>query len=303
MKVSVLLPCHNSEAFIEDALQSVLNQTLENIEVIVVDDGSTDRSPEIIAKIAKDDPRVIVLTQNNGGIVSALNAGLSLCSSEYIARMDADDISLPNRLKVQSDYLDENPGVAIVGAYTSSDWENIHNTNEVTTGGRHKETDLTTYPPKIAVAMHPVIMVRRSVLEAIGGYHADYKHAEDYDLFIRVSDHGKVENIEQVLLYYRRHEGAISIRHVDQQERSAVLAEHDALERKGLPLPPRYAREVYTRFRIWRRYLNVDPVKAKTLRRRLWWDILSLPFYVVRDARLARLNAILAFSVLRSLKS
>mgnify|MGYP001170046565 CR=1 FL=1 len=273
-RISCLLPVYNGEEFLEEAIASILSQSFTDFELVVVDDGSRDSTPKILERMAAADPRIRVIRQGNGGIVAALNTGLEACRGEYVARMDADDVALPHRFQFQLDYLDAHPNCVLVGGVARS----ISPDGKVvsrTTGGRHKRTDLTCFPPKIAVSMHPLITVRREALLAIGGYRSDFPHAEDYDLFIRLSKLGGIDNPDEDVLIYRRHEGAISLKHLETQERSAAMAELDAME-AGSEGFPSWLVEPYVRLRIWRRYLSADRAKADRLLPRLIGDALTL---------------------------
>ncbi|MGH6911096.1 MAG: glycosyltransferase family 2 protein [Phenylobacterium sp.] len=275
-RISCLLPVYNGEAFLTEAIGSILSQTYRDFELILVDDGSRDGTADILRAFAKDDDRVRVVRRDNGGIVAALNTGLAVSVGEYVARMDADDISLPERFQFQLDYLDAHPGCALVGGVACSLGPDGSFAGR-TTGGRHRRTDLTCFPPRVAVAMHPLIMVRRAALLDVGGYRSNFPHAEDYDLFLRLSKLGTIDNPDRDLLIYRRHEGAISLKHLETQERSAALAEMHAIsgDPAGGDIPP-WLLEPYVRLRIWRRYLGVDRPKADHLFPRLLVDAASL---------------------------
>src|SRR5207237_10277673 len=117
-RVSVLLPVWNGEAFLEQAMESILRQTLSSFELIVIDDGSTDRSAAIAEEFASRDPRMRVLRRPHEGLSAALNAGIAAARGEYVARMDADDISAPDRLRKQVAYLDAHPACVAVGAWS-----------------------------------------------------------------------------------------------------------------------------------------------------------------------------------------
>lgn len=294
-RVSWLIPVYNGEAFLGEALDSVLAQDFADFEVVVVNDGSTDGTADILAGYAARDPRVRVIAQPNGGIVSALNTGLAQCRGEIVARMDADDVALPHRLSFQVGWLDAHPGCVLVGGYAVSRnaaGETTHRTN----GGRHRRTDLSVFPPRICVSMHPLITVRRAALETVGGYRADHPHAEDYDLFIRLAALGTLDNPEEDVLVYRRHEGAISIRHVEIQERSAAMAEVEAIEGQGGSLPA-WLVDAYVRLRIFRRYNRIDPAKARAGLGRALADLLLLRPASLFDRRYLRLRAILAVTI------
>lgn len=299
-RVSVILPCYNGEAFLREAVQSILDQTLRDFELIVVDDGSTDRSAEILAGLAPQDPRLRVVSQANGGIVAALNAGIARSRGAYIARMDADDISFPDRLAFQADYLDRHPETVLVGGYAVGDRHPTQASTR-TTGGRHETTDLSVFPPRIAVSMHPLIMIRADALRAMGGYRHDYRHAEDYDLFIRASAFGRIDNPPVDVLFYRRHEGAISIGNVEEQERSAVRAELDAIVRSGRHSPPSSVVEAYVRLRIFRRYRAISAQRTRAMRPAVLASLFTVAPRALISPRMRRLPLLIAAALLRSL--
>jgi glycosyltransferase involved in cell wall biosynthesis len=276
--VSCVLPVCNGAMYLEEAIQSISSQSFQDFELIIVDDGSTDRTPEIIAEAAKNDHRIISLRQDNAGIVAALNTGLRRARGKYVARMDADDISLPHRFAFQVAYLDGQPDCVLVGGqaegFSSAGSEGI------SSGGRHQRTDLKCFPPRVAVSLHPLIMIRREAIEQLGGYRNLFPHAEDYDLFLRLTPYGSIENPDKVVLRYRRHADAISLRHLDAQERNAALAEACAIreaelghavaadadvEAIALKIWPPWLFEPYVAFRIWRRIFNL-PQKPQTTR-------------------------------------
>lgn len=261
-RISCLLPVYNGERFLAEAVESVLAQTFEDFELIVVNDGSTDGTSAILAGYAAADARVRIVDRPNGGIVAALNTGLAECRGEYVARMDADDISLPGRFAFQVDYLDTHPGCVLVGGIAT---HRLDGSSNGTSGGRHRRTDLSSFPPRIAVSMHPLITLRRTALVAVGGYRGDYPHAEDYDLFIRLTPFGTIDNPDRAVLFYRRHEDAISLRHLETQETSAARAEADAVREAGHVPVSDALLKAYTAFRIWRRYLPIAPDKARSL--------------------------------------
>ncbi|KQT51002.1 hypothetical protein ASG43_07095 [Aureimonas sp. Leaf454] len=269
------MPVYNGERFLAEAIDSILRQTLVDFELIIINDGSKDGTASILEEKQRSDSRIRIINQLNGGIVSALNAGLAECRGEYIARMDADDISMPGRFAFQAHYLDTHPGCVLVGGVATTR-ELGETASERVTGGPHKRTDLTVFPPKIAVSVHPLIMVRRTAFEVLGGYRAEFPHAEDYDLFIRLAELGTLDKPDEVVLIYRRHEDAISIRNIELQERSAARAEIFAIAETGQGPVPEWLFEAYVRYRILRRYKRVDARRIEPLIRQAWRDLFDL---------------------------
>jgi glycosyltransferase involved in cell wall biosynthesis len=289
---------YNGEDFIGEAVESVLKQTLSNFELIIVDDGSTDSTVSILEGMASADRRIRIIRKPNGGIVSALNAGLAKCRALYIARMDADDVSSEDRFAFQADYLDEHPDCVLVGGVARSQPLQGAVTRR-TTGGRHSRTNLEVFPPKIAVSMHPLIMLRRSALESIGGYRNSYPYAEDYDLFIRLSAHGTIDNPPKEVLFYRRHHEALSVKNLLVQEQSAIRAECDAISASGMARLQDWLVEPYTRLRIFRRLQTIDIRQAGDYVPRSLRDLLSLSPSRLRSRSYWRLRGLIAYTLLK----
>jgi glycosyltransferase involved in cell wall biosynthesis len=207
--VDVLLPVFNGATTITEAIESLQRQTFTSIRIIIVDDGSTDQTPEVLAAIAARDSRIAVLTQPNGGTVDALNAGLGLCQAEFVARQDADDISDPFRLAVELDYLRRHADcVAVSGAAKHVD-EHGRLLGTVQTFPQPDSADPRWAPSREPYLMHPFLMVRRAELQAIGGYRYVY-YSEDTDLYWRLQERGTMRNLDMPLGKYRVHAHSIS---------------------------------------------------------------------------------------------
>jgi glycosyltransferase involved in cell wall biosynthesis len=207
--VDVLLPVHNGASTIADSVESVRRQTIRDLHIIIVDDGSTDETPRILKRLVRADDRITVLNQRNGGIVEALNAGLELCRSEFIARQDADDISDASRIATQLSYLMKHPDcLALSGA-----------TRHIDAAGRFTGythyfpaptlADATWAPQREPYLCHPFLMVRRRAIQSVGGYRYVF-NSEDTDLYWRLSEKGRLHNLEEVLGDYRMHDRSIS---------------------------------------------------------------------------------------------
>lgn len=200
--VSVIVPCFNSEKWIEQAVKSVLNQTWKNLEVLVYDDGSTDNSLMILKSLSKQDKRLKILGgRKNHGIVYALNSLLKEASGEYIARMDSDDICVINRIEKQIAFLEENNLDGCGSWFT-----------EIGLGPSkivrwpHTESALKAAMLFQNTILHPTFLAHRKVFERFK-YRESYQLAEDYDLFMRAAQEFHLANIPEILLYYRRHLG------------------------------------------------------------------------------------------------
>jgi glycosyltransferase involved in cell wall biosynthesis len=206
--VSVLLPVYNCERYIGDSIASILSQTFVDYEIIIIDDGSTDRSSEIVQ--AFQDPRLNFIRQDNRGLAATLNRGISLARGRYIARQDQDDLSHPDRLALQVAYMESHPRCGLLGT-----WAQIMEGDTLTERfHRHPvvPSELRYHLLFNNPFVHSSVLLRRSVLEAIGGYSADpaRQPPEDYELWSRISRQHDIANLPQVLLNYREIPGSMS---------------------------------------------------------------------------------------------
>ncbi|MDD2336091.1 MAG: glycosyltransferase [Geobacteraceae bacterium] len=207
--VSILLPVRNEQRHLPAALDSLFRQTLTSWELVAVDDGSTDGTPEILAEAARRDPRVRVLRSRERGLVAALNLGLKDCRSTLVARMDGDDVSHPRRLELQEAFLSENPATGLVacgfrhiprtglgkGMLAYEKWQNS------LTSHTQILRDLFVESPFV----HPSVMYRRDMVLSVGGYR-DTGWAEDYDLWLRLAaSGGRFSRLPQTLFFWREH--------------------------------------------------------------------------------------------------
>lgn len=202
-RVSVLMPVYNCARFVEEAMRSVLTQSLREIELIVIDDGSSDGSYEVIARVAAADGRIVTTRQDNQGVAAATNRALSLASAPYVALFDSDDVMLPDRLSLQADYLDTHPDIAVVGAQ----WYNADTDGKITGLGRHAiEPDAIHTLMFSFFSLHnPTTTARREALVAVGGWRTTPKHgAQDYELYSRMLSAGyRFANLPIPLLIWR----------------------------------------------------------------------------------------------------
>lgn len=206
--IDVLVTVYNGERFIAQTLDSVLAQTFADWRLIVVDDRSTDRTAAILADYAGRDPRIVVVPGPHQGIAAAANAGLAHVTAPLVARLDADDIALPERLQVQHDFLARHPDVLAVGSDVMLiDENNRRLRRRRAPVGWQKIRDILQTRNCMC---HPSATIRASALKQIGGYRDKFRNSLDYDLWLRISEIGKIENIPQDLLFYRRHAAQVS---------------------------------------------------------------------------------------------
>lgn len=201
--ISVILPVYNAELYLDECLQSIINQSYKNLEIIIVNDGSSDRSLEIIKEYALIDKRIIVLDEPNSGIVSSLNKGIKVSSGDFIARMDSDDISLPYRLEKQLSYLsDNNLDVCGCHYFTIDKYGSIDGLKLVPISFDTIRISLATEVP----FAHPSVLIRKCFLIKHKLYYSQsiFNKAEDYDLWVKMYTRGALfGNIDDVLFKYR----------------------------------------------------------------------------------------------------
>ncbi len=206
--ISVLMSVYNSEKYLEESIESILNQTYTNFEFIIVNDGSTDNSLKIIQEYMAKDERIVLISRENKGLPYSLNEGIKKARGKYIARMDADDISLSTRFEEQLRFMEENEDVGVCGT-----WAEVF--------GENRKSKLLKHPlvhDELKVRLlfsvcfaHPTVMMRKEVLVKHKlKYNLDYINAQDYELWSKISDVTKIANIPKVILRYRVSKNSIT---------------------------------------------------------------------------------------------
>ena len=204
--VSVLMPVYNGEPYLREAVESILNQTFADFEFIIIDDGSTDSTWQILTTYAAQDPRIVLIrSEENVGLTKSLNKGLALARGKYIARQDADDVSLPQRLEKQMLYVVQHPQVVLLGTWCQS-------INEVgnQSGCFHPPTTHQAILDYFAAQnpfAHSSVLFRRAPVQEIGGYPVDYLYAQDLSLWFQLSCQYPVANLSEELAQIRIHPG------------------------------------------------------------------------------------------------
>jgi glycosyltransferase involved in cell wall biosynthesis len=200
--VSVILPVYNAERFTRPAIESILNQTYQNLELIIVNDCSIDSSLEILNEYAQRDKRVNVESNAlNLKLSKTLNRAIALSKGKYLARMDADDISLPTRIEKQVKALEENPDVVIIGCNMGiiDEYDKRIGYRKYYSTDQEIRKRMFYFSP----FSHPAIMIRKEALDKVGDYNHDYNPAEDYELYFRLGTVGKFMNLSEELFVYR----------------------------------------------------------------------------------------------------
>jgi len=217
-KISVIMPVFNCEKYLDESINSILNQTYRDFNFFIINDGSTDNSEKIIKNYQEKDDRIILLTQNNQGVTKSLNKGIRNCRGKYIARMDADDVCAPKRFELQLEYLEKYPNTDIVGCLVSLISEKgklIRSLDDLPLEDYQIKWHLIFGSPLI----HPALMIRRRIFDDIGYYDDSLNVAQDIELWRRLSHHIKFYNIPERLFDLRIHKESTSSLFRNEQER------------------------------------------------------------------------------------
>jgi len=234
--VSVVMSVYNGQRFLSEAVQSILGQSFSDFEFVIVDDGSTDKSSEILAQYMRRDGRIRVHRQTNKGRALSLNIGMELSKGRYIARMDADDVALPNRLAEQVDFMERHPEVGLL----SGSYERINSDGRLMDTVRLPlgDDEIRSMMLHSNAMCHPAVMMKKEVAIACGGYRKVFSESEDYDLWLRMSERIQLANLEQPILRYRVHSKQASIVNLRHQMLCVLAARTGAAFRKqGKPDP------------------------------------------------------------------
>lgn len=250
--VTVLMSCYNASRWLDQSIKSVLEQTFSDFEFIVIDDGSTDNTLEIIQRFAEQDTRLVVITKPNSGLADSLNVGIKTAKGEWIARIDADDICEPERLQKQMELARSDPGIVFVGSGLTIIDE---------AGVKHKKYFYPTTHAGLLVNLrtaqkfppHSSAFYKTKIVRKIGGYRARIKLSDDCDLWLRLSDMGKMACLNESLVQIRKHADQTS--HEDSGKRQLVDARAAVisywLRHCGEPDPVGADEETYNTFRSW----------------------------------------------------
>ncbi len=202
------MPVYNCERYLGEAIESILGQTFHDLELIIVADKSTDRTDAILEFYRLKDPRIRVVYQEGSGLVPALNQGCRLARGKYIARMDADDRSLPQRLEKQVHYLEGHPDIGILGTWIMY----------IDAAGRLRKVARSFTDPRIIkwylyfenCISHPTVMMRMDIIRNLGFYYQEALPAEDYDLWVRAAEVTQISVLGEALVEYRIWDGCAS---------------------------------------------------------------------------------------------
>ena len=231
-KVTVLMPVYNGERFLRDAIESMLRQTFDDFELLIVNDGSTDGSRDLIRSYA--DQRIrLVEHEKNRGIVASLNTGIECACGEYLARMDADDVSLPHRLDAQVAFMEAHPEVGVCGG-----WVRTIDAHEALWQAAEWHEQIKIDLLFKSAMYHPVVMMRTCLLTR-NRYDEDFLHVEDYRLWLTLVEQTQLHNLQDVLLLHRIHHGNIGAKYAELQKVNADRCRVEQLQKLHIQPTPR----------------------------------------------------------------
>ncbi|MEO5998830.1 MAG: glycosyltransferase [Chitinophagaceae bacterium] len=208
IKITVLMPAYNTEKYIAEAIDSVLHQSFPYFELLIINDGSTDKTEKVIRSFT--DPRIVLINQSNGGVAKALNRGLQYARAKYIVRFDADDICYPERLQIQYNFMEANPGYILAG----SDAEYIDKNGEYIffyQCSAHMDEEIRKLPVRYCPFLHVAVIFKKNEVQELGGYNENAHTFEDHLLWSLLIKKGKVCNLPRSLVKVRFNPESVTI--------------------------------------------------------------------------------------------
>jgi glycosyltransferase involved in cell wall biosynthesis len=220
---------YNGQKYLRESIDSILNQTCKNFGFIIINDGSEDNSLAILLEYQTKDNRLLIVNQSNIGLTRSLNRGVKLAASEYIARQDADDISLPTRLEKQLNYMENHPEVAVIGCL--GDIFIANGILQTSKALKYSREGIKRHLAGKNLFMHGSAMMRKSCLAKVGFYREFFRHSQDYDLWLRLSQYFDIDILSEHLYQYRVTPQAISVSQWPIQKQYADIAQQLHAER------------------------------------------------------------------------
>ncbi len=227
--VSVLMPVYNAEKHLKEAMNSILLQTYQHLEVVIVNDGSTDGSEALL--LSYDDPRIrLLVNSENKGLIYSLNYGLSACKGKYVARMDADDICMQERIAEQVAFMEQHPEIGVCGC----DYTQFSESGEQSFRALSDHDEILSQMIFNSSVVHPSLMLRRSVLQDFDPvFNPGYHHSEDYELWSKLILQTQFSAVHRLLFRYRIHAAQVTQKHSEQQQLSASRVRKELLGKLG----------------------------------------------------------------------
>lgn len=275
---------YNGGRYLRPCLDSLVGQTLRDVEFILIDDGSKDDSANVLREYADRDPRIKLTIRANKGLTKTLNECFAQAKGEFLARMDCDDVCYPDRFEQQVKFLREHPDVVCAGGYfdlIDEEGRKLTRLQPPTDDAEIQQQVLKGH----GTICHPSAMIRASALKQIGGYCEDFKTAQDIDLWLRIGEVGKLANLPRPVLKFRLHESSVSESKRHEQRQSAKMACERAWQRRGIsghyeadePWRPGKDRASRHKYAIQYGWWAYNSGENKTARHYAWRAIKALP--------------------------
>jgi glycosyltransferase involved in cell wall biosynthesis len=233
-KVTVIMPVWNARQYLAVAIESILRQTFTDFEFLIFDDGSTDGSTDILKTYANRDERIKLTLGSHLGLTRLLQRGVELAKGQYIARMDADDISLPDRFARQVEFMDLHAEFVVIGGQTLRIDPDGDDIGPLKVPELHEEIDGRHMRGIGNQIVHPTSMMRTEAVRRVGNYRSEFEPAEDFDLFLRLAEMGFLANLSDVTLKFRMHLKSVTHSRIKQQHERTCAAAAEAHHRRGL---------------------------------------------------------------------
>lgn len=288
-KISVLTSCYNATEFLADAIESILSQTYEEFEFILIDDGSTDDTSAIIKHYAAKDNRIVFIEKGNTGLTDSLNVGISVARGEWIARMDADDVAFPDRFEKQINFVMGHPEVVLLGAGC------------ITIDRKGREIQKYRYPATHDELIkqieqcgtpfpHSTAFYKRSVVQSVGAYRNRLNGAEDKDLWLRLSSIGRIGCLSDPLIKLRKHSASITAAKGNRLTVLSYAAVISYFLRKNDYTDPVEERE--SRFHLFLSWSENKLLDAKVFESERLWSEIGREWRAARGLRILKVAAV-----------
>ena len=252
--VTVLMPVYNADRSVAQTVDSILAQTFRDFEFLVINDGSTDRSQAILEGYARRDDRVRLVSRPNTGYVAALNEGLGIARGEFIARIDADDLADPRRLELQVARMRQEPQLVALGSNAYAMDEDGRLLGDYDVPLAHEDIEAAHLRGSSSIH-HPAVMLRPDAVKQIGGYRRELMPCEDFDLWLRLAEVGRLANLPEKLLTKRLFAGSAVATNLAKTEKLVKRIVEETWERRRLPgtpeVPPRRLLRQVDLYRQW----------------------------------------------------
>jgi glycosyltransferase involved in cell wall biosynthesis len=276
IKISIIMSCYNASRWLAEAIESVLFQTFKDFEFIIIDDGSTDETVDIIKRYAKTDSRIKIIKKTNTGLADSLNVGIDQAKGEWIARIDADDICMPNRFEKQINFLKINPSVVLLGCGCLEIEEDGNFIKKHKYPKRHRAL-VTNLEQLKAFFPHSSVLYRADIVRELGGYNPRCYMCEDRDLWLRLGEVGRIASFPELLIKLRKHKTSLSYNETNIYSIAVTVCYF--LRKKGLPDPAAGYQEGWDFFIEW---IKEKLDKRKVFEKAQAWQSIREEWYAER---------------------